>query len=165
MAAGSTYTPIATQTLASPASTVTFSSIPSTYTDLILVLSTSPTVDNVTGYIRVNGDTASNYGMTGIRGNGSNAASYSSPGSAMYFDYAGNTTTGTITTSIINFANYASTNVYKTNLVRQSNAGDAVEAMVQTWRSTSAITSILAYWSNGNFASGSTFTLYGLASA
>ena len=37
MAAGSTYTPIATTTLGS-AGTITFSSIPSTYTDLVIVL-------------------------------------------------------------------------------------------------------------------------------
>ena len=38
MAAGATYEPIATQTLASAAASITFSSIAATYTDLRLVL-------------------------------------------------------------------------------------------------------------------------------
>ena len=56
----STMTPIATNTLTAVASSVTFSSIPSTYTDLVLVLQGSfDSADDVR--FRFNGDTGSNY--------------------------------------------------------------------------------------------------------
>jgi hypothetical protein len=166
MPASNTYEPITSYTLTNATSSVTFGSIPQTYTDLILVVAASPTSNGVTGYMQVNSDTASNYSMTGIRGNGSNVAAYRvSNNGNFFFDYAGDTNTGTITVSTIHFLNYSSTSVYKTNLVRQSNAGDAVEMLAQLWRSTSAITSINLFWSTGNFAIGSTFTLYGIKAA
>lgn len=166
MPASNTYEPIATTTLTNAVPSVTFGSIPQTYTDLILVVTASPTSNGVTGYMQVNSDTGSNYSMSGMRGNGSTAASYrQSSATNFYFDYAGDTNTGTITVSTIHFLNYSSTNVFKTNIVRQSNQGDAVELLAQLWRSTSAITSINLYWSSGNFAVGSTFTLYGIKAA
>ena len=158
-----TYEPIATQTLTTSTASVTFSSIPQTYTDLILVIAASPTSNAVTGSMRLNSDTGTNYSMSGARGNGSTAVSYrQSSVSHFWFDYAGDTNSGTITLSTIHFFNYSSTAVFKTNLVRQSNASDAVEMLSQLWRSTSAITLINLFWSSGNFASGSTFTLYGI---
>jgi hypothetical protein len=166
MPASNTYEPIATTTLTSAVPSVTFGSIPQTYTDLILVVAASPTSNAVAGYMQVNSDTGSNYSMSGMRGNGTNVASYRiSNNGNFFFDYAGDTNTGTITVSTIHFLNYSSTNVFKTNLVRQSNQGDAVELLAQLWRSTSAITSINLFWSTGNFAIGSTFTLYGIKAA
>jgi hypothetical protein len=73
----STYTPIATQTLGSAAASVTFSSIPQGYTDLILVCSpVSTTGSNTFMWIRYNSDTGSNYSLTSMRGNGSTATSF-----------------------------------------------------------------------------------------
>ena len=74
MAAGNTYVAIATNTLGSAAASVTFSSIPGTYTDLVIVTQAiSATADNVG--IRFNSDSGSNYSQTWLSGNGTSAIS------------------------------------------------------------------------------------------
>ena len=74
MAAGSTYTPIYTTTLASAAASYTFSSIPSTYTDLVIA-ATGLTTAGTTLAMRFNGDTATNYSDTYLLGNAGAASS------------------------------------------------------------------------------------------
>ena len=59
-----TYEPIATNTLGSAASSVTFSSIPSTYTDLIVVMNYANSTGLADVFFRFNGDTGSNYSDT-----------------------------------------------------------------------------------------------------
>ena len=74
MAAGSTYTPIATQTLSSGQSSITFSSISSAYTDLVLIAAIKGT-STIYRQLTVNGDNGSNYSMTDLFGDGSSAGS------------------------------------------------------------------------------------------
>jgi hypothetical protein len=71
----STYEPIASQTLGSAVSSVTFSSIPQNYTDLILVVNYGISANNFGARIRFNGDTGSNYSDSFIYGTGSSALS------------------------------------------------------------------------------------------
>jgi len=171
MAAGNTYTQIASTTLSSAAATVTLSSIPATYTDLVLVMSlgASTNADNV--LMQFNGDTASNYSSTELSGNGSTAAStrVSSATSINLTNRIGTTTTLSGLVIICNVMNYANTTTYKTALSRASQAGDTypgASADVGLWRSTSAINSILIKQSGSpNFITGSTFNLYGITSA
>jgi anti-sigma-K factor RskA len=61
--------------------------------------------------------------------------------------------------------NYANTTIYKTSIARSNNASTGVDSMVSVWRSTNAVTSVKVYPASGNMASGSTFTLYGIAAA
>ena len=61
-----TYTPIATTTLGSGQTSVTFSSISGTYTDLILIASASNTGGATNIRLQFNGDTATNYSSTRI---------------------------------------------------------------------------------------------------
>ena len=61
MPASNTYEPIATTTLTSAVSSVSFGSIPQTYTDLILVNYFATTTVNEDAYVQFNSDTASNY--------------------------------------------------------------------------------------------------------
>ena len=161
MAAGATYEPIATTTLGSAASSYTFSSIPSTYTDLVLIVYTkSASTDNLA--IQVNGDTGTNYSNTYISGNGSTAIS----GRNTSVSQAYITGTGTsFGTSIINFQNYANTTTYKTFIGRGSWTDYQVRASAALWRSTSAISSITVLCTGDNFQTGSTFTLYGIEAA
>lgn len=173
MAAGSTYTPIATQTLGSATNTVTFNSIAGTYTDLILVINSGSTSVGGQCKITFNNDTASNYSLTFVEAqNGS----------------APDTTTSGRQTSVSNIAvsgfnvgpdaipniwtiqiqNYSNTTTYKTLLSRFANLRStyyAVGAVVGLWRSTAAITRIDATHSSANFPTGSVFTLYGIAAA
>ena len=168
MAAGNTYEAIATQTLGSAASSVTFNSIPSTYTDLVLVC--QPIAATASdGAIRVNSDTGSNYSITSVYGTGSAAGSYRRSNATFidYNYYAGISTTFA-NQSLIHFMNYSNTTTYKTVLLNPRNANFAAESIVGLWRSTSAITSITLGANSGfsiNFSIGSTFSLYGILAA
>ena len=71
----STYTPIASQTLGSAAASVTFSSIPQGYTDLVIVNNVTCTIDTQVIGCQYNGDTGANYSKTYLLGNGSSAFS------------------------------------------------------------------------------------------
>ena len=165
----STMTPIATNTLTAVASSVTFSSIPSTYTDLVLVLQGSfDSADDVR--FRFNGDTGSNYSYTNLYGTGSSAGSFRAANQTSGIgDFYGNvTTTLGNSVQIFQFMNYANTTTNKTVLIRSNQAGSGVDATGNLWRSTSAITSItFAKGSSmsGTWQSGSTFTLYGIKAA
>jgi hypothetical protein len=173
MAAGSTYTPIATQTLGSAQSSVTFSSISGSYTDLILVINTrssSTAASDTKLYVQFNGDTASNYSQTFLFGNGSTAGS--SRASSQTQIYAGDisATGGSsyagLSTVVLQIQNYSNTTTNKTMFSRVSSPNVFVEAVVGLWRSTAAITSIvLDLESTPQFITGSTFTLYGIAAA
>ena len=162
MPAGSTYTPIATTTLGSAQTTVTFSSISGSYTDLILVANgnSSTLVDT---WLRFNSDTGTNYSTTRLYGTGSSAASdrYLSQSRILAGDF--NTTSNTAT--IIQIQNYSNSATNKTVLIRSNFASSIVFANVGLWRNTAAITSIDFLTSSGTFSVGSTFTLYGIASA
>ena len=167
MPAGSTYTPIATNTLGSAAASVTFSSIPSTYTDLVLVYNGKFASANGQIALQFNGDTATNYSNTELYGNGTTAgSSRESSVSSMRLGY---TATANIENmNIMQIMNYSNATTYKTVLTRQNTAGSAsgAAAHVGLWRSTSAINSIVVSCYNSlNFVSGSTFTLYGIKAA
>lgn len=160
----STYTPLATTTLSSTASIITFSSISSAYTDLILIVSC---LDNGGGRtrLRVNGDSGSNYSRTNLVGNGSSAASYQAANETQFdLSVAAGTSSTVPTAQIINIQNYSNTTTYKTIVTRYSLASGAVEAMVGLWRSTSAINSV-SYFTQGTMQIGTTATLYGVKSA
>jgi hypothetical protein len=158
MASAQTYSPIATTTLGSSVLSYTFSSIPSTYTDLIMVFN-GTAGNNVS--LQFNGDTANNYSSTRIQGNGSAASSSRWTGvSAMYGSYSAG-----LQTSIWQVLNYANTTTYKTGLNRGGGASDNVEAYVARWGATSAITSMTVIALTSTLAAGSTLTLYGIAAA
>ena len=166
MAAGSTYTPIATTTLGSSAASYTFSSIPSTYTDLVIILNgqTSASVD--VG-LQFNGDTATNYSRTYLEGDGTTAtsgrstsqtvATMNNNGYPILASYSWN--------AIYQIMNYANATTYKSVLGRSNNANNGANTTVALWRSTAAINSVLIKTSSGTFSTGSTFTLYGIAAA
>jgi hypothetical protein len=171
MAAGNTYVAIATQTLGSAAASVTFSSIPGTYTDLVLVLQPASTTfaDNVG--LQFNSDTGNNYSSTNLSGTGS-AASSGRTSSAPYINVTNIIgTTGTLgaMTSTIQIMNYANTTTYKTVISRTGQNGatyNGTEAIVGLWRNTAAINTIVIKQSGSpNFITGSTFSLYGIAAA
>jgi len=167
MAAGSTYTPIATTTLGSNQAEITFNSIGG-YTDLVLIVSAKQTPALNTQYIRFNGDTGTNYSYTILSGNGTSAVSARGTSQDRWYSgYYGVPPTDSYGIEIYNFQNYANTTTYKTGLSRTNRASGGVDAMVGLWRSTSAITSI-TYGISGVSAyltSGSTFTLYGILAA
>jgi hypothetical protein len=164
MAAGSTYTPIATTTLGSNQTDFTFSSIPSTYTDLIVVYQAKASSSGFDVRIQFNGDTASNYSATVVSGSGTAASSYrESNNIGILVDNYGSVSTTEFNLTRINVMNYANSTTYKNVLVRSDRAASGTDAIVGLWRATAAITSIKMLGSQ--FATGSTFTLYGIAAA
>ena len=165
----STYTPIATTTLGSATSTVTFTSIPSTYTDLIVVTNIMPEAAGGTGYIRatLNNDTGSNYSTTYLIGTGSSAISgRAANASSLIVDYTFGASNTIPATTIFNIQNYSNTTTNKTALTRMSdqNAGFVI-AYASMWRNTSAVNRIDFNGVTGAYKAGSTFTLYGVKSA
>lgn len=164
MPAGNTYEAIATQTLGSSASSVTFSSIPSTYTDLVLVAAAIGTGD-LQIYGRVNGDSGTNYSNTFLASNGTSASSIRQNNTNVFqSDYwFAVSTDGGLTT--YNFMNYSSTSMNKVILVRSGLGNKGTNAIVNMWRNTAAINSITLTVSANNFATGSTFSLYGITRA
>jgi hypothetical protein len=161
MAAGSTYTPIATYTASGSVSTVTFSSIPSTYTDLVLI-GFAKDSNNYTG-MRVNNDSSSIYSRTIMTWNGSSAGSSRTSGANTLY-VGGNDTNYEVTR--YNFMNYSNTTPYKTILGVQTIANATSVAQVGLWRSTSAINEIDIYSVSGaTILAGTTWTLYGIQAA
>ena len=166
MAALSSYTPISTQTLSSGSTSVTFNSFTG-YTDLVLVCNVYGTA-NYSGFIRFNGDTGSNYSSTTLQGNGSTATSgRATSDTSIYIMTKGvGFDPSYLTTGIINIQNYSNSTTYKTVLSRsgvvRASVGETT-AFVGTWRNTAAITSFTIISDGGTYASGSTFSLYGIA--
>jgi hypothetical protein len=166
MAAANTYTPIATATLSSNGY-FTFSSIPSTYTDLVLVLNAGFTLTTASVIIQFNGDGGSNYSQTWMRGTGSATASGRvSNGTFVYLDYSGGSVASTINrVYTANIINYANTNVYKNLIFSAGSATDWREQHLGSWRSTAAINSIVVSTNGGSIVAGSTLSLYGILAA
>jgi len=162
VAAGSTYTPIATNTLGSATASVTFSSIPSTYTDLILICNVSATAGSPIIRVEYNAD-ATNYSDTFLSGNGTSASS-GRDSNVAYISLDPSLSTG-ISNNIIQIFNYANTNVFKTLIARGNNAANGTIATVGLWRNTNAINAVKLTISSSTFISGSTFTLYGITAA
>ena len=162
----STYTPIATTTLGSAVNSYTFSSIPSTYTDLVIVLQIKGSATTAIT-CQFNGDTAGNYSYTILRGDGSSASSTraTSASQALLTNLASPTSTN-FSAILVNVANYSNATTYKTLISRANEAASGVDAIVSLWRSTAAINSIKLMADGGiNMAIGSTLTLYGIAAA
>jgi hypothetical protein len=156
-----TYTPIATQTLGSSAATVTFSSIPSTYTDLILIIAGTASGGDAV-YLQYNSDTGSNYSFTNMQGDGSVTAS--GRGSSTTEARIGSIGT-TQYNSISHIMNYSNTTTNKTCVSRSNRTDVNTFAFVNLWRNTAAITSISIKTPGSTFSTGCVFTLYGIKAA
>jgi hypothetical protein len=158
-----TYTPLATVTLTSSASSVTFSNIPATYRDLILVAMVSNASGGTSNTnIRLNGDTGSNYNYVRMYGTGTTASDAASNTANSLDALLGGT--GNPGTMIVQVMDYSATNKHKTFLTRiadKSGFGDYVFAIASRWANTAAVTSLTAT-SSANFQSGNTFSLYGV---
>lgn len=165
MAAGATYTLINAQTANGSVSTINFTSISQTYTDLILKINSSQSGNFV--YMRVgNGsiDSGTNYSEIYELSNGSSvSASGDNNSSLMPTVYVNSGSNYSVATA--NFMNYSNTTTFKTVLNKNGVTSAGVLGIVNLWRSTSAINTISVFTGGGNYSSGSTFALYGIAAA
>ena len=168
-----TYTLISSNVLTSTTASVTFSSIPATFTDLVLRISGRTTVtgqatDNLE--LRFNGSSSSIYSITRLRGDGSTASSSRNSGVTVIngltaFD-AADATTATFSSLEIYVPSYLASQNKPVSLFSAQENNNTTANVVFTaglWRDTSAITSIyIGSNSGGSFVSDSSFYLYGI---
>lgn len=153
------YVALATTTLSSSTSTITFSSIPATFKDLVLVISGTMTANSFIG-AQLNNDTGNNY--SGVRMYGDGSTAFSSTLTSNYAWFNDMFTTPSIVTA--QFMDYAATDKHKTVLVRQGSSSFVAGAVASRWANTSAITTIRLVAEPGrSYASGTTISLYGIA--
>lgn len=163
-----TYDNIATTTLGSAASTITFSSIPATYTDLRLILTASFSSTGAALRLRFNSDTGTNYSFTSLYGNGTSANS-SIGTSTSYIPLDSdfgipNTQWSLWTADVFSYTGSTNKTVLTTGQTDNNGSG-IVYREVGLWRNTSAITSAEVSLSGVNFTIGTTATLYGIKNA
>jgi hypothetical protein len=115
-----TYEPIATYTVPSNTTSYTFSSIPGTYTDLVISMSVASSSSN-TLFIRFNGDSSALYSATRLSGSGTAALSdrdTRGSGYGVLSNYAFPTSTLGQHNTILQVMNYSNTTTFKTWLNR-----------------------------------------------
>lgn len=164
-----TYEPIATTTLGTAATSITFSSISSAYTDLKLIInwqSTSTAETNL--FMTFNSDTGANYSHTRLVGSGESATSgRSSSQTSLFIGKQNASTTSVFRMNEIDIFSYAgSTNKTFLNAhATDNNDGGFVYRFVNLWRNTAAINNISIFQSGSNLNVGTTVTLYGIKAA
>ena len=170
-----TYTLISSNVLTSSQTSVTFSAIPATYTDLVLrasVRSDAAATVKETEII-FNSDTATNYSFTNVLGLGSNGTASQQFGTQAYGwtgkIAAASSTSDTFANVEIYIPSYtvSQNKPFSSNNMNENNAAtlEATASVASQWRNNAAITSILFYPRASNFVSGSSFYLYGISNA
>jgi len=163
--------PISTVTVGSGgASSIDFTSIPQTYTDLVIKISARNDRANVVDYYKVKfNSSATSYSERVVYGNGTNPTSESNNATTYAFNFAINgasSTASTFSNTEFTIPNYTSANFksYSTDAVTENNATTAYAALTGgLWSNTAAITSISFESANfANFVQYSTATLYGI---
>ena len=156
-----TYEKIATTTLGSTEATVTFSSISSAYTDLVVIF-----VGNLnaaaTCFLRYNNDSGSNYAQQDVVGDGTAVTGQKRTSVTGFRLYDVAASSNPINNLIFNINNYSNTTTYKTTLLRGSDSGGEIGMGVSLWRSTAAINRLDFVNTAGTWSAGSTFTIYGI---
>lgn len=164
-----TYTLIASNILGSSAASVTFSSIPNTYTDLVIKMSARSSANTDLIYLTLNSDSGTNYSITKLVGSGS-AASSGRQSSQPQISLDAGIVPSSYTTNV-----FSNAEIYiPSYLVSQNkpisyfgaNENNATQAYIATqanlWSNTAAITSATITAVSANFVSGSSFFLYGI---
>lgn len=152
----------------SPQSSITFSSIPQSYTDLIIkcsVRSNRSASEDGLG-ISLN-SLSSGYLYKVMTGNGSSLSGLSTPYEQIWTTRvnASTNTSGVFTSVDVHLPNYTGSNakVYHLDSASENNSSEAhITASVILQSSTSAVTSLIIQTINGSISPGSTFTLYGV---
>ena len=160
-----TYEPIQTQTVGTAVASVTFSSIPQTYTDLVLIVNADLTSGGNDLRLRFNADSGTNYSRTILYGNGTSAlATRNSSTNNIITASFGGTNSGSY--AAINIMNYSNSTTNKTTIQRGGYKGSIDSLTVGLWRNNAAITAIeCGITAATTWVVGSTFTLYGIKAA
>jgi len=166
----SSYESIATATGTGSSGTITFSSIPSTYSHLqvrILGRSDAAFVTQ-TAVLTVNNDTGANYAYHSLSGDGTSVSvggTASSSNIPRIFSVANNATASIMSVGIIDIHDYASTTKNKTVRIwtgDDRNGSGRTALSSGLWINTSAINRVDITTQVGNWTTASTFALYGI---
>lgn len=169
-----TYVKIASYTATGTVTDITFTSIPATYTDLVLKMSLrtngAVVADDVA--LEFNGITSTAfYAVRQVGGNGSSVYSNTGPVHAAGYETGSSATASTFGSTDIYIPNYANTSYaksYSTDSVTENNATQANQTLqAGLWNPTTqaAISSIKMYPGTGSFVIYSTAYLYGVKNA
>jgi hypothetical protein len=153
-----TYTPLANATVAIAAVSVTFSNIPATYRDLVMVFNGSTTISDGVGS-RYNGDTGANYSAVRMTGSAAGAISDNFTGVTRILETAGDTSERTV--YISNIMDYSATDKHKT-VINRANIPSNATAIAARWANTAAVNSITVFSPGSTISAGSTISLYGV---
>jgi hypothetical protein len=158
---------IESKTLASSQASIEFTSIPATFTDLVILISSRVDGANGTLEIYFNTDTTNaNYSYRRLAGDGSIA--YTNSGSNSYFAYANGSgqTANTFANGNIYIPNYTSTvaKSLSSDVVQENNATSADQFITAgLWTGTVAINRVFIRPAvSANFVSGTIVSLYGV---
>ena len=164
-----TYVALATTTLSSASSSVTFSSIPADYRDLVLIGNARTTTTNARGYeicgFQFNSDTGSNYSRVRMRYNGSTYGSDSGTGGNLEFEgiIDQSTASGTFNMVKLQLLDYSATDKHTTALFGGNNLSGQTGSYAGRWANTAAVNTIKFFTiQGGTFDAGSTFSLFGI---
>lgn len=161
-----TYIALATTTLATAASSVTFGSIPQSYRDLVIVVTSAAGNTGAPGgnarnlLMRFNGDSTNSYTRVIMSADGSSTRSTSDTQSWFALDWYA-TTNNSTHDHIMHAMDYSATNKHKILLTRVRSTG-GTEVLASRWASKDAVTSISIFYDSNTLAAGSTFSLYGI---
>ena len=154
-----TYDLLDSTTLASSASSVTFSSISQDYRDLVLVADGTTTTDRQPA-LTFNGLESSIYSSVDM---GATSGPFSSSTSDTRFriSTSGSAWSTQKTSTIIQIMDYTATDKHKSVLIRSNNVTNGVYAMAGRCATTAAIHTLR--FETSSFEAGTTFHLYGIA--
>lgn len=163
---GGNFTKISEQILGSTAASVTFSSIPNTYRNLILTVFATVTVkSNQAVTVQFNGDTGTNYDWGTWAFGSSTGNSSGLAATALTVGNIPDVSSNANSAWYLRLAidNYAGTTAWK-NIMGSSSRRDSANLFIDSvggfWESTSAISSLTINVAASTFAAGSIFTLY-----
>jgi hypothetical protein len=161
------YFPIETYTFPSQANSYTFTVIPGTYDDLVLIGANITCSSSQTIEMRFNGDSANNYAyanLTGPDGYGIDTVANAStsrnriPVGSTYGGESATKATGIF----LNINQYSQSSYPKVTTSTYSQSDREINVCVGSWTGTAPITSITLELASANFQTGTRFTLYGI---
>lgn len=162
-----TYEAIANVTLGAANSTIQISSIPQTYTDLVIIYSVRGSATNVNTYFRFNSNsTGANYGQQLMYSSGATNTGYRfGSGNEFVINYQNSLNSLLFNHGRIDIFNYTGTSNRKSILYTFNRDGNFLERGGGTWNQTSAISTVSLHASVNSFAANSTMALYGILKA
>lgn len=163
-----TYDPVASTTLRAAASEITFSSIPSTYNDLVICIYGRSTDGGASWRdvrVQFNNDSSGSYSRTNLYADNSGVFTNRSTNETSFYlacISAGQSASGIFGFGLLQVYQYTNTNFFKTATLLSSRGAADAWRTVNMWRSTSAITSMRFFPNVGNFDTGTSISIYGI---